>query len=57
MKIKTKEFKNKTCCGDHYLYQLNGWSKDDWICADCFLNDLIEGDYNIKTKLDNNKRR
>jgi len=60
MKIKTKDFygiKDKsgnpiTCCGDMTLYQLNGWDKKDWLCADCFLNELIqsEAEYQVISK-------
>lgn len=41
MKIKQKEMK-ETCCGDYTRYQLEGWDKDDWLCADCFLDELMD---------------
>ena len=50
MKIKEKTFKRRTCCGDFTLYQLDGWDKDDWICADDFLRELMENNYFIETK-------
>lgn len=52
MKIKVRNFKNRSCCGDYTLYQLSGWDKDDWLCADDFLKELIESeaDYQILPK-------
>ena len=50
MKIKTKQFKERNCCGDSFLYQLDGWGRDEWLCADCFLNELMREDYIILNK-------
>jgi hypothetical protein len=47
MTIKSSERK-ESCCGDFTQYQLSGWDKDDWMCADCFLNELINNGYQIK---------
>lgn len=31
------------------LYQLDGWTASDWLCGNCFLDELInsEANYNI----------
>lgn len=52
MKIKTKRLKNNAqskCCNNYAdeVYRLDGWDVDDWLCSQCFVKDLIEGDYNI----------
>lgn len=48
MKIKIKQNgDNKAGCCNNYsntLYQLDGWAKGDWLCADCFLQELIESE-------------
>ena len=53
MKIREKEFKNRSCCGCHTLYQLNGWDKDDWMCGDDLLRELINNNYEIKIEKGN----
>ena len=50
MKVKEKEFQKRSCCGDYTLYQLDGWDKDDWICADDFLRELIDNEYEVMPK-------
>ena len=42
MKVKSKYFPKKECCGDHELYGLSTWKESDYVCADDFLNFLIE---------------
>jgi len=46
MKIK-QMIREETCCGDVYQYQLDGWDEDDWMCADCFLMEMINNDYQV----------
>ena len=50
MKIKIKTFKTKTCCGNYTLYQLDEADDEDWSCADCFLNFLIEGNFFVENR-------
>jgi len=45
MKIKHKlgkEDEKAGCCNNYAsdLYQLDGWAKDDWLCAFCFVEEL-----------------
>lgn len=50
MRVITKTFKNKSCCGDHTLYKLDKWDKDSWLCADDMLRELMDKDYHIGTE-------
>lgn len=46
-KIEIKNFnEDKFCCGCTYLYKLDFWDEINWMCADCFLNEL-KNKYNI----------
>jgi hypothetical protein len=40
MKLKVKTLKGFGCCGNQEVFQLDGWDKTDWLCADCMLNEL-----------------
>jgi hypothetical protein len=49
MKIKHKSIKQDKkakCCNNYAsdLYQLDGWAKNDWLCAYCFIEELIESE-------------
>lgn len=46
MKVKQKE-REESCCGDYTQYQLDGWDEDDWMCADDFLRELMENNYEV----------
>ena len=60
MKIKTKTSKAKglICPKCNWkmntLYQLSGWTKSDFLCANCFVEELknSEADYQIIPKLE-----
>ena len=39
-----------SCCGDFTQYQLNGWDKDDSMCADDFLKELMDNEYKVTPK-------
>ena len=40
MKILEKEFEDRDCCGNHFLYKLDERDDDSWLCADCFINEI-----------------
>lgn len=55
IKIYKNEHNRLSCenCGAYgNMYHLDGWGKDDWLCADCFLSELIESeaDYQVIPK-------
>lgn len=41
VKIKSKEFKDRDCCGNHLLYRISDWKRGYWCCNDCLLNHLL----------------
>jgi len=45
MKVKTKYFKDgKNCKGCNWernlFFKLDGWDKDDYLCGDCFAQEM-----------------
>lgn len=51
--IRSKERK-EDCCGNYLQYQLSTWKKENWLCADCFLNELMRRKkYRVRTIVNN----
>lgn len=56
-KIDLESLEEETNCygcnwQSHTLYSLDGWEKKDWLCANCFVEELInsEAEYQIIPK-------
>ena len=52
MKIKHKSFKEKKCdcCNwnNTEFFKLDGWDKDDWLCSNCFSEELFNSEANYQ---------
>jgi len=53
MKIKAKQIKEETKCGgcnwdNNQFFKLNGWSKNDWLCGNCFSVELYNSEANYQ---------